>query len=80
MDGDFDQYLPTLWVETPKQVSVNVLMDGIDGNELETVARRWAQKLALKNDYFLAFRADNSHLKVVVRIGAMENEYLVSVN
>ena len=78
-EGDFDGYLPTLWVETPGQVKVNVLMDAPDGEELETVAREWAQQMARKHDYCLAFKADDSRLKVVARVGGVSSERIVPV-
>ncbi len=78
-EGDFDDYLPTLWIETARQVRVNVLMDAPDGDDLERVARDWAQQMARKHDYCLAFKADDSHLKVVARIGRLETDRLVPV-
>jgi hypothetical protein len=78
-DGDFDGYLPTLWVETPRHVKVNVLVDAPGGEELESVAREWAQQMARKHDYCLAFKADDSRLKVVARIGGLTSERVVPV-
>lgn len=79
-EGRFDGYLPVLWVETPSQVNVDVLMDELEANELEMAARDWAQRLAGKHDYFLAFRADESHIMVVTRIGTTASERLAAID
>ena len=75
----FGEYLPTLWVETPRQVKVNILMDPPEGDELEVVARDWARQLARKHDYCMAFKADDWHLKIVARVGAVTREQMVAV-
>lgn len=77
-DDDFGEYLPTLWVETPRQVKVDILMDELEGGELEMLAREWAQKLAGKHNYFLAFMTDESHLKVVARVGTVSTQHVVA--
>jgi hypothetical protein len=74
------EYLPTLWVDTPKQVSVEILTDDLADNEIEAVARQWAQALASKHDYFLGFRAGLSQLKVIARVGGSRSEYVVALN
>jgi hypothetical protein len=76
----FDGYLPTLWVVSANAVDVNVLADAPDGDELERIARDWAQQKAQKHDYYLAFKADDSHLKIVARVGAVTSEELVQVD
>ncbi len=77
---DFNEYLPTLWVEMRSQVNVEVLTDDLAPDELETVAREWAQTLANKHDCFLAFRAGPSDIKIVARINMTASERLVAVN
>ena len=66
-------------METPTQVKVNVLVDEFDADEIETAAREWAQKLSHKHDYFLAFKADKSHIKIVARVGMVIIERLVTI-
>ena len=78
-DGDSNEYLPTLWVEAPTQVRVNVLTDECDEGELETVAREWASNLAHEHDYFLAFKVDETHLKVVTSVGTIAREQVVAI-
>lgn len=78
-EGRFDGNLPVLWVETPSQVRVEVLMEELEADEIELAARDWAQKLAGEHDYFLAFRADESHLMVVSRIGTQAANCLAEI-
>jgi hypothetical protein len=76
-EGDFNDYLPTLWIETARQMKVNVLTDPPDGQDLERVARDWARQMARKHDYFLAFKADDSRLKVVARIDGVQDDRIM---
>ena len=78
-EGNFDEYLPTVWVETSRQVKVNILMHPPEGFALVTAAREWAQQQARRHDYCLAFKADESHLKVVARVGAATSEHIVAI-
>lgn len=79
VESGFNDYLPTLWVETSKQVNVNVLTDAPEGDELESVARDWAKQMARKCDYYLAFKLDDLHLKVVSQVGAVTRDQIVAV-
>jgi hypothetical protein len=76
----FNEYLPTLWVDLPRQVNVEVLTDDLEADELETAVRDWAHKLSNKHDYFLAFKAGASHIKIVARINMMASERLVAID
>jgi hypothetical protein len=78
-ERDFNEYLPTLWVVTPRQVQVNVLMDPPEGVELEVSVRNWAQQIARERDYCLAYKVDHSHLKIVARVGVVASEQTVAV-
>ena len=72
--SEFWNYLPTLWVETSRKLTVHVLTDAPDGAELDVVARQWAEQLAGKHDYFLAFKAGRVHLKAIARIDGLLQE------
>lgn len=76
---DLDDYLPTLWIKTTTQVTVNVLTDAPREECTERVARDWALQMAQKDDYFLAFKADGCRLKVVARIQGIPQERMVSI-
>lgn len=76
-DG-FDDYLPTLVLPARRHISV---MEGIPSEvDVEAVARRWAEREAKSDeDYFLAFKVDGAHFKVVARLNGQVNERLATV-
>ena len=66
-DG-LDGYLPTLVLPARDHIMV---LEGIPQDvDVETAAREWASRSARANeDFFLAFKLDDCHFKVVTRLG-----------
>ena len=78
-DG-FDGFLPTLVLETRREVRIAVLEDVPSGVDAESFAKDWASQVVKRNqDYLLAFKADNEHFKVVSRRAGLTAERLVAV-
>ncbi len=78
-DG-LDGYLPTLRVKGLFAVRYHVLTDVPPGVDVELFARDWASHVAKwRKDYFLAFRLDESHIKVVSRHSGVLQEQTVAV-
>jgi len=76
-DG-FDGYLPTLVLPAHRHISV---LEGMPADvNVETAARDWALRDSKSNeDYFLAFKVDDHHFKVVARLGGVTSERAVVV-
>lgn len=71
-DG-FDGYLPTLLL--PQQNEVLVLDDLPDEVDIGQAALDWAGAIAgQEQDYFLAFKLDDSHFKVIARLDGQTSE------
>ncbi|MBX9787714.1 MAG: hypothetical protein K2Y37_02265 [Pirellulales bacterium] len=77
-DG-FSGYLPTLVVPASSKVKV---LEGIPDNvDIETASRKWAyNNVEPAEDFFLAFKSDASHFKVVVRSKGKIEERVVAVS
>jgi hypothetical protein len=64
-DG-FEGYLPTLVLPDRRHVAV---LEGVPPDvDVEAAAKKWAlQKSEPEEDYFLAFKIDSAHFKVIAR-------------
>jgi hypothetical protein len=78
-DSGLDGFLPTLWIETPRRLTVNVLTEIQNDSQVETTAREWALRSAGKYNYYLAFRLDVSHIKFIAQIDCVTSERVVAV-
>jgi hypothetical protein len=69
-DG-FDGYLPTLVLPGRRHVAV---LEGVPPEvDVETAAKKWAaEKCEPGEDYFLAFKLDSAHFKVIARSDGRE--------
>lgn len=76
-DG-FDGYLPTLMLPAHRHVSV---LEGVPPKvDVEVAARRWAEREAkADDDFFLAFKLDAAHFKVVARLNGQVAERIATV-
>jgi hypothetical protein len=73
-----NSFLPTLLVESFWGCKINVLADVPDDGEIESVAVEWAQRVAGRKNYFLAFRLNGDQFKVVARKGKLVSERIIS--
>lgn len=78
-ESNIDDYLPTLWVDGPTELRVNVLRDPPSAG-LEVIARAWADQIAGEDDYFLAFKVDDSRIKVIARLEGVVTEQVTKVD
>jgi hypothetical protein len=70
-DG-FEGYLPTLVLPARRHVAA---LEGIPADvDVEAAAKKWANSEAADEDYFLAFKIDSAHFKVIARVGGGEEE------
>ena len=77
-DG-FEGFLPTLLL--PRQNSVRVLDDLPEERHDERAAVEWASIIAGDHeDYFLAFKLDADHFKVLARLDGQQQEQVVRVS
>jgi hypothetical protein len=76
-DG-LEDFLPTLMF--PDRGAVHVLEDASDAMDHEAEALAWVrQAVPPQENYFLAYRADEQHFKVVSRINGEQQERLCPV-
>jgi hypothetical protein len=74
----FEGFLPTLLL--PRQKVVRVLDDVPEHRRDEQVAVEWASSIAADDeDYFLAFKLDTDHFKVIARLDGQRREQVVRV-
>ncbi len=71
-DG-FDGYLPTLVLPARRHIAA---LEGVPpGVDVEAAAKKWANaKAGADEDYFLAFKIDPVHFKVIARRDGIEEE------
>lgn len=75
-DG-LDNYLPTLLL--PEQRKVFVLDEIPEDVNVEHAAVEWAVRTAEDDAFFLAFRLDDSHFKVIAGIDGAQHEQVCAV-
>lgn len=77
-DG-LEGYLPTLLL--PQRQDVHVLDDIPEDEEHEPIATNWAAEMVEDGeDYFLAFRTNASHFKVVARLEGRYQSQLCEIH
>jgi hypothetical protein len=77
-DG-FEDYLPTLVLPARRHI---MALEGVPaGVDIETASRKWADHaVRADEDYFLAFKVDADHFKVISRVGGKPEERHVAVS
>ena len=77
-DG-FEDYIPALVLPQRSHV---IVLEGIpSGVNVDTAARAWAARESEdREDFFLSFKADRHHFKVVARLAGLYRECVVTVS
>ena len=79
-DVGLEEYLPTLVLETRRESRI-ALLEGVPADgDVESAVMEWVSQLAgAKQNYFLAFRWDNQHFKVVRRTRGIRRDQIIAV-
>jgi len=79
-DNGFENYMPTLAVESRRRISFAVLEDVPPDEPVESFVMEWvSQVVKAKQDYFVAFRIDGTRFKVVFSQRGLTDEKVVTV-